>query len=350
MQTSKHTAHRSPLFNLWQQEVERWKIFFDVSFPTRPASPRWATDAAEEIRIADSVVLRVYGDRGARSVPVLIVTPQVNHSYIADFSPQQSLVRTLLDCGVKKVAVTDWQPPPSAEYSIADSLDDIQGCATCLGGRVHLVGLCQGGWQVTMLAASKPALAESLTLAAAPIDTHAGVSPLHLFTFGLPMSFFESIVNSGGGRAPGKMLAAGFDLMRPFERYVYNYSMLYLKALDAEFIERHESLRNWYRLNKDIAGRLYLETVRQLFKENRLAKGTMTVRDELVDLSAIRCPVNLVAGKRDHITPPAQLFALQPLTPHATSTRYLVDAGHIGVFMGRTALATVWKELGTACF
>jgi len=42
------------------------------------------------------------------------------------------------------------------------------------GGKVHLIGLCQGGWLCAMFAARFPGKAQSLVLAGAPVDTDAG--------------------------------------------------------------------------------------------------------------------------------------------------------------------------------
>jgi len=332
------------LAGIWLDSLERWQRWAEVSWPAEPPAPRWAT-AADQVPISRSVRLRLYGD-GA-GMPVLVVTPQVNHSCIADFSEDQSLVRTLLAHGVQRVGLTDWLEPPP-DHDIADSLDDIVACARHLGGRVHLVGLCQGGWQVAMVAALDPSVAASLTVAAAPIDTHADSTLLHAFVFGLPMAFFESVVAAGGGVAPGRALSMGFDVLKPFERAVADPTLLWLRAHDEDHVRRYAELRRWYRLNKGISGRLYLEVVRDLFKGNHLARGQMRVRGERVDLGRIEVPVQLVAGSRDHITPPEQVWALEALAPRAPCTRYLVDAGHIGVFMGRTSLGTAWPRIAAA--
>lgn len=325
-------------------ELRRLGTWLEVAHPRQPPEPRWATEGAVEA-ISDTVSLRRYGGRGA-GLPTLVVTPQVNHSYIADFGPSQSLVRTLLQAGVPSVAVTDWlEPRGAARYGIAESLDDLFACVERLGGRAHLVGLCQGGWQVAMAAALRPERVGTLVVAAAPIDAHAGATLLHAFVFGLPMTFFEAVVRAGGGVAPGRMLASGFDLLRPFERFVSNDLGLWLNADDAGYVRRAEELRNWYRLNKGVAGALYLEAVRRLFKDNELARGRFDVRGERLDLGALTGRVHLLAGERDHITPAAQVFALDRLAPRATVTRHLVDAGHVGVFMGRRALTTAWPEV-----
>ncbi|MBM4356426.1 MAG: alpha/beta fold hydrolase [Deltaproteobacteria bacterium] len=339
------TALLDGFLSLAEQEERRLTTYLRTAFPENPPRPRWATRGRTR-PLLDTLDLRIYGTASRAKVPILIVTPQVNHSYIADFSPDQSLVRTLRNSGASRVLVTDWLAPPAdREYGIADSIEDIRTAVDAAGGRAHLVGLCQGGWQCAILAALHPECAASLTLAAAPIDTHAGITPLHGFVRNMPMLWYEALVKASGGSAPGSALSRGFDLLRPFERFFLNDALLYLNALDDAYVTRYSALRNWYRLNKDVAGKLYLEVVRDLFKDNRLARGTLGVGERRVDLSAIRCPTFLVAGSRDHITPPEQVFALERLAPHAPCRRYLADAGHIGVFMGTRALAEVWPEL-----
>ncbi len=331
----------------WGELQRRALTSAAVLHPATPPAPRWATEG-EDLPLADSVHLRSYGAAGGDGAAVLVVTPQVNHSYIADFAPDQSLVRTLLATGHARVGVTDWQAPPDRPYTIADSIDDILRCADCLGTPVHLVGLCQGGWQSAIVAALHPERVASLTLAAAPIDTHAGRTLLHAFSLGLPMGFFEAVVAAGGGRAKGELLAQGFDLLRSFERTVYHPMALFQAADDPAFLERFEALRNWYRLNKDIAGELYLEVVRDLFQGNRLHTNRLVLGDRRVSLTDIRCPVRLVAGARDHITPPEQVWALEAHLRPGQARRWLVDAGHIGVFAGRNALATAWPEIAAS--
>jgi len=345
MTASHLTQTWTDALNAWSDALKRWSTFQEAVEPSAGRRATWATANTVEA-VHDSVVLRRFGRAAEGRVPALIVTPQVNHSYVADFNERQSLVRTLQGAGVSEVGVTDWLPPPERAYAIADSLDDVTACIDRLGGRVHLVGLCQGGWQSAMVAALHPEKVASLTVAAAPIDAHAGATLLHAWVFGLPMSFFEGVVALGGGVAPGKKLSEGFDLLKPFERFVFGYAALWLNADDPAYVERFTALRNWYRLNKDVAGDLYLEAVRHLFKDNRLAGGTFEVRGRRVDLSAIRCPLNLVAGTRDHITPPPQVFALEKLAPGADCKSYTVDAGHIGSFMGGGALKTAWTEIG----
>ena len=57
--------------------------------------------------------------------------------------------------------------------------------------------------------------------------------------------------------------------------------------------------------------------------------------------------MTVLAGARDHITPPAQALALADHvgTPPDQIRRDLVDAGHLGLFMGRAALRDHWAPL-----
>lgn len=326
-------------FDAWLDLQRRGLCTWQTWRPREEPRPRWATEGRGEA-LRDSVHLRRYGAEDGPAA--LIVTPQVNHSYIADFAEDQSLVRTLLSAGVARVGVTDWRPPPQRPYGIADSLDDILACLDALGSPVHLVGLCQGGWQSAMVAALHPARVASLTVAAAPIDAWAGRTLLHAYSLGLPLAFFRGVVALGEGNAPGRMLSQGFDLLRPFERFVEHPAALFWQADDPDFVGRFAALRNWYRLHKDIAGELYIEVVRDLFQQNRLHRGSFEVRGRVVRLGDITCPVCLVAGSRDHITPPEQVWALEQHLRPGQARRWLVDAGHIGVFAGRRALQEAW--------
>ena len=63
-----------------------------------------------------------------------------------------------------------------------------------------------------------------------------------------------------------------------------------------------------------------------------------------VDLGRIDCPLFLLAGATDHITPPDQVWALDGLTstPPEQVTRRLAPGGHLGLFMGRESLREHW--------
>ena len=84
-----------------------------------------------------------------------------------------------------------------------------------------------------------------------------------------------------------------------------------------------------------------------LFRDNALVRGSLDVGGRPVALGEIRCPLYLLAGADDHITPPAQLFAIagHVSTPPEDITRATAPAGHLGLFMGSAALRSEWPAL-----
>ena len=51
-----------------------------------------------------------------------------------------------------------------------------------IGGRVNLVGDCQGGWLAVIYAALHPDQVNTITIGGAPIDTHIGESGIQEWT------------------------------------------------------------------------------------------------------------------------------------------------------------------------
>ena len=120
---------------------------------------------------------------------------------IADYAKGQSLVETLLANGIGHVALTDWKSATAdmKDLEIDNYLADIVVAIDDLGGRVNLVGLCQGGWTAAMVAARFPEKVNSLVLAGAPIDTDAGDGPIKAMVHKSPISFYQELVELGGG-------------------------------------------------------------------------------------------------------------------------------------------------------
>jgi poly(3-hydroxyalkanoate) synthetase len=73
---------------------------------------------------------------------------------IADYYDGQSLVQTLLANGIDHVALTDWKSATEdmKDLEIDNYLAEVIVAIDDLGGRVNLVGLCQGGWVSAMIA------------------------------------------------------------------------------------------------------------------------------------------------------------------------------------------------------
>ena len=114
----------------------------------------------------------------------------------------------------------------------------------------------------------------------------------------------------------GEFLLGGFIVIKP-ENEVGKQLQLLANVRDARHVERYRAFEDWFKHTQDIAGPFYLWLVEHLFRDNELIGGTLRIGDEAVDLGRIDCPVNLLAGATDHITPPEQVFALAGAVVHA---------------------------------
>ena len=241
-----------------------------------------------------TMVLRDYGKPGG--IPTLVDAPHAGHTaVIADYHDGQSLVQTLLANGVGHVALTDWKSATDdmKDLEIDNYLAEVVVAIDDLGGRVNLVGLCQGGWVAAMIAARFPEKVNALVLAGAPIDTDAGDGPIKRMAHKSPMSFYEELVALGGGLMKGEFMLQGWKNMNPEQHYIQDHIDLYEHIDDPAYLAKEETFYRWYENPIDLPGRWYLQVIEQLFKENRLAKGEFIGLGRKLDLRDITCSTYL---------------------------------------------------------
>ncbi len=292
--------------------------------------------------------LRDYGKLA--DLATLVDAPFAGHTaMIADYHKGQSLIETLLRNGLVHVALTDWKPASDdmKDLEIDNYLAELIIAIDDLGGRVNLVGLCQGGWMAAMAAARFPAKVNSLVLAGAPIDTDAGNGPIKRMVHESPMSFYEELVGVGGGLMKGKFMLQGWKNMHPEEHYIQDHIDLYEHIDDPVYVAKEETFASWYENPINLPGRWYLQVIQQLFKENRLAKGEFVGLGRRLNLRSITCPVYLMAGASDDITTSEQVLdAAKYLgTAKEDIVQKTVPGGHIGLFMGARTLKENWPEI-----
>ncbi len=289
-------------------------------------------------------------------VSTLVLPPQAGHdSCIVDYSTDQSQMRTILEAGLERAFALDWvgATASTAHATIEDYIAVVDRAVQHAGGRVNLVGDCQGGWLATVYAALYPERVNTLTIAGAPIDFHAGQAVIHEvlddLTPGGSLAFYKALVASGGGVLKGEHMLRGFILINPLDEYSRQLELL-RNIDDAEHVARYREFEDWFKHTQDIPGAFYLWIVEHLFRDNALISGTLEVGGRAVDLAAIDMPLALLAGASDHITPPAQVFALaEAASTQPQAVRYeLASGGHLGLFMGHEALAEKWPSLLSA--
>jgi len=331
-----------------KKNIEFFKVV-DRTLVKRPA-PTWANKNRIRTEL-DTLRLRDFSEkRDKNRIYSLILAPYAGHTaQIADYDRGQSLVETFKQHGIDEVAVTDWKcaTQQTKNYGIDNYLYSVDQCVDELGGIADIVGLCQGGWLGAMYAARYSKKVNSLTLAGSPIDTDAGEGQIKELAHTYPMTFFEELVAMGDGLLKGQFMLQGFKNMHIGNLYFDKYAELYRNIEDKEYRSKFEKFESWYEYTLDLPGRFYLQVVEELFKENRLVKGDFVGLGKKLSLKDIKCPIYLLGGERDDITPPEQVFKAEKYvgTDKKEIKKDLAEGGHIGLFMGHKALEENWPPI-----
>jgi poly(3-hydroxybutyrate) depolymerase len=340
----------------WATTLQRGPAALDLprwlAVTTERRAPSWTTPH-EVVFESPLARLRDFSVSKRRIVPTLVLPPQAGHdSCIVDYSADQSQMRTIIEAGLERTLSLDWVGATSktADASIEDYMDVVDRAVEHCGGRVNLIGDCQGGWLATIYAAVHPERVNTLTIAGAPIDFHAGEPVIHEVMRRVApdgdLRFYETLVASGGGMLRGEHMLTGFIMIQPGAEISRQIDLL-LNLDDPAHVARYREFEDWFKHTQDVPGAFYLWIVRHLFRDNSLIQGTLEVRGQRVDLGQVGMPLNLLAGATDHITPPAQVFALADYasTSPELVTRHMSSGGHLGLFMSHEALRQHWPRV-----
>jgi poly(3-hydroxybutyrate) depolymerase len=322
---------------------------------SRRQRPRWAHP--HRVVLETPVArLRDYSAQDPGDVvPTLVFPPQAGHdSCIVDFSERQSQMAVIRAAGLERLFTLDWVGATAAtrRAGIEDYLAAVDAAVDRVegrGGPINLVGDCQGGWLATIWAALHPERVKTLTIAGAPIDFHAGEPIINAYVktlAPLDLALYRALVALGGGVMRGNLMLGGFIAIRPENEIAKQAALLAQVGVPAQ-VARYAAFEDWFKHTQDIPGEFYLWIVQHLFRDNALVRGALEIGGERVDLGRIEAPLYLLGGADDHITPPAQVFALadHTSTPADLVARRITSGGHLGLFMGTQALRDHWPVL-----
>jgi len=144
---------------------------------------------------------------------------------------------------------------------------------------------------------------------------------------------------------PGFLQHAGFVAMNP-NRHITSHYDYYLQLIkgDGESADSHRAFYDEYNAVLDLAAEFYLDTIRVVFQEHALPRGTWSVRGQPVRPQDITQTALLtVEGELDDISGPGQTQAAHDLCTgipaHRQEDMVVPKAGHYGIFSGRR-----WRE------
>jgi polyhydroxyalkanoate synthase len=295
----------------------------------RDGWPRIGTTPAELVHQQGSLrVLRYRPTTGsAGGPPLLLVMPVINRAYIVDLTPATSLVGALQAAGVD-LFLLDWGKSTLADRNrgldelVTKVLPRVEASVLATSGAngLALAGYCLGG-TIAVCRAAHAAKAKMGKPHAGLMTIHAPVSfadagPLGTFT--APENFPLEAILKAFGNMPGWLLQQGFYGQKPLQ-HVAKYRRLFERLVDADETRRAETrdaveefiaLERWNSDNVPVTGAFYQRLIQDLYRDDRLAQGTLTIAGEPISLSSITCPTLVVVAKDDPICLPHQARAL----------------------------------------
>jgi polyhydroxyalkanoate synthase len=278
------------------------------------------------------------------SPPLLIVFSLVSRSYVLDLSPGNSFVEQLLAAGFD-VYLLDWGVPDErdAANQLEDYVDDYIPAAVArvleVAGaeELTLVGYCFGGNLTLLYAAHHPdAPLRSLTVMATPVDfRHMG--PLaDVFTVGgLDV---DSVVD-GNGNVPPQVVVRAFKTLTPTAE-VTRYVTLWERLWNDEYVQAYQAMTGWSDDHVPFPGAAARQTVQMLLRDNGMVTDRLHLGGDAVHLRDIRLPFLTVRATRDHIVPNDATAPLIDLVGSPDKHELPLNAGHMGLVVGRTAAKT----------
>jgi polyhydroxyalkanoate synthase len=276
--------------------------------------------------------------------PLLIVFSLVSRSYILDLRPGASFIEALVEAGFD-VYMLDWGEPDErdADNRLEDYVDDyIPGAIDRIlelsdADEVNLLGYCFGGNLTLLYAAHHPdAPLRSLTVLATPVDfRHMG--PL-ADVFRVGGMTVDSVLGPDGN-VPPSFVVQGFRTLTPTSE-VTRYVNLWERLWNDEYVASYQAMTGWSDDHVPFPGAAARETARMLVHDNGMMNDRLTVGGDVVHLSDITVPFLSVRANRDHVVPPDATAPLIGLVGSADKHELCLDAGHMGLVVGRTAART----------
>jgi poly(3-hydroxybutyrate) depolymerase len=284
---------------------------------------------------------------------VLLVAPLSGHFATL----LRGTVRTMLP--EHDVYITDWHNARDialthGRFGFDDYIEHLIQFLEKIGPGAHVVAVCQPCVAVLVAVAVMAqtdnfAQPGSMTLMAGPIDTRVNPTKVNGLANSKPIEWFEqNLIASVPWRYPGafRRVYPGFVQLAAFmsmniERHVKAHRELYDNIAKGEH-EKAQVTRAFYDeyfAVLDLTAEFYLETVRLVFQEHALPRGTLEWRGERVDPRAIKRTMLLtVEGERDDICAVGQTAAAHDLCgglrPYLKRHHMQAGVGHYGVFSG----------------
>ncbi len=209
-----------------------------------------------------------------------------------------------------------------------------------------IIGNCQAGWAVMMMAAVYPELCGPIIAAGAPLSYWAGVhgkNPMRYSGGMLGGSWLTALTSDmGNGIFDGSWLVVNFENLNPANTLWTKQYNLYAR-IDTE-VPRYLGFERWWTGHVLLNAEEIQYIVDNLFVGNKLSTAEIITSDnKRVDLRNIRSPIICFCSRGDNITPPQQALdwildlydSVDDIRAMGQTIIYAIHdhIGHLGIFV-----------------
>ncbi|HXH15301.1 MAG TPA: class I poly(R)-hydroxyalkanoic acid synthase [Sphingomonas sp.] len=267
------------------------------------------------------------------ATPLVIFPPWINRFYILDLTPEKSFIRWAVDQGIT-VFMVSWKSADASmkdvvwdDYVMAqvEAIDTVRGVLDVPA--VHTIGYCVAGTTLAATLALLAARGEAAKVASATFFTaqvdFAQAGELQHFIDDEQLKMVASM--SPEGFLDGRYMATTFNLLRGRD-LIWNYvTQNYLLGQDYVPFD----LLHWNGDTTNLPAKWHLSYLTDLYRDNLLVKpGAMTIDGTPIDLTTVKTPSYVQAGREDHIAPADSVWKMTEL--FAGPLKFvLAGSGHI---------------------
>lgn len=264
--------------------------------------------------------------------PVLIVPAWIMKYYILDLSPNNSMVKYLVEQG-HTVFMISWKNPDSDDRTL--SMEDYinLGILEAINAinhivpqqKIHSVGYCIGGTLLMLAAAymakKRDERLKSITLFATQID-FKDAGELLLFIDESQLTYLEDIMWEKG-YLDGSQMAGTFSMLQSIDlvwsKMILDYQLGKRRPVNDLMAWDYDTTRLPYSMHS--------EYLRKLFLNNDLIEGHYSINGTILSLQDIEIPIFAVSTTKDHVAPWKSVYKIHFFT-YTDVTFVLTNGGH----------------------
>jgi hypothetical protein len=227
-------------------------------------------------------------------------------------------------------------------------------------GKPCVIGNCQAGWGVMILASLRPELFGPIIIAGAPLSYWAGTRGQYPMRYSgglLGGSWLTALTSDlGAGIFDGAWLVQNFENQNPANTLWTKQYNLYSK-IDTE-AGRYLGFERWWGGHVRLNAEEMQFIVDELFVGNKLAAGDIHTSDgTTIDMRNIRSPIVVFCSMGDNVTPPPQALdwildlydSVDEIRAHGQTIVYTVHEkiGHLGIFVSAGVARKEYDEFAS---